>query len=142
MDHADIRRFLVDEVVNNPWDYQCFVDNINEWADAMKQDGTWADGIALKATANCLHIPVVVFRKRNPNQSPTLFLPRVYDDSVTDEEPICVELDESCAGGEHYSPLVQNKSSTPVRRKRDTQPATNDDCAPVKSARLDACVAE
>ena len=40
MDPANIRRFLVAEVLNNPSEYECFVDNINEWADAMKDEGT------------------------------------------------------------------------------------------------------
>ena len=111
MDHADIRRFLVVEVLNNPSEYECFVDDLNDWADAMKDEGTWADGLAVKATANCLNVPIVVFRKINPDQSPTAFVPRECDDSL-DLEPICVELDEAFAGCEHYSPLVKKQKAT------------------------------
>ena len=75
MDHADIRIFLVAEMENNPSEYKCFVENLSEWADAMKEDGTWADGLAVKATANCSNVPIVVFRKKNPDQAPTAFLP-------------------------------------------------------------------
>ena len=40
MDHANIRKIFIAEVLNNPSEYECFVDNLNEWADAMKEEGT------------------------------------------------------------------------------------------------------
>ena len=100
MDHAKVRRIFIAEVLNDPSEYECFVDNLNEWADAMKEEGTWADGLAVKATANVLHVPIAVFRKMNPDQSPTPFLPRQLGDTP-DLEPICVEFDETFAGCEH-----------------------------------------
>ena len=144
MGHPDIRDILVREVLNNPSDYQNFVDiPIEEWADAMKEQGTWADGLAVKATANSLNVPIVVFRKRNPDQSPTVFLPRVSVFSP-DLEPICVELDEPGPGMEHYSPLMEkaalspHKVAAPLRRLNGKQPPTNDDCVPAKSDELTA----
>jgi len=103
--HTDIRLFLVSEVKSNPALYRCFENDVSEWVNTMEKDGTWVDGLAVKATANCLNVPVVVFRKNNPDQPPTAFLPEIIDDTP-DLDPICVELDEAFEGCEHYSPLV------------------------------------
>ena len=143
MDHAKVRRTFIAEVLNNPSEYECFVDNLNEWADDMKEVGTWADGLAVKATANVLHVPICVFRKMNPDQSPTPFLPRKLGDTP-DLEPICVELDEAFAGCEHYSPLVKKERVTvdnvaaPLQGRKRKESPTIHDWVSSKSPRLGA----
>ena len=105
LDHEDVRMFFVNEVKNNPEEYKEFIDDVIAWSEDMKNSGTWVDGIAPKATANCLNRPIVVFRKLNPFQRPTAFLPPPFDDG-DDLVPLCVELDET-PGAEHYNPLVK-----------------------------------
>ena len=112
----EVREFFVAEVVNNPDEYNDFVDDVNVWAENMAKCGTWADGIAVKATANCMNVPIAVIRKRNPGQVPTVFLPP--SDGEDDLPPILVELDEE-PGGEHYNPLVRREEpgAAPLRKR-------------------------
>ena len=123
--HEDIRMFFVAEVLNNPDAYRDFfvADEINapnmiDWAATMAKDGAWVDGVAVKAAANCLNMAIVVFRKHNPDQLPTVFLPPVSDSE--EQNPICVELDEKDAGAEHYNPLVKFLAVAAPLRKRLT----------------------
>ena len=146
MDHADVRMCIVAEVLNNPTEYQCFEQDINQWAADMEKDGAWADGLAVKAASNCLNVPIVVFRKRNPDQPPSAFLPPIVDDTP-DLDPMCVELDEPAEGCEHYNPLVRNSATVvnvaaPLRKrlygkqsptKTVAKPAEADDWVPKKS---------
>jgi len=131
MDHADVRQCAVAEVVNNHEQYSGFVGDVKVWGGDMIQLGTWADGIVVKATANCLNVPIVVFRKQNPEQAPTAFLPPAFDDEPdwrhsvhslpAHKEPLCVELDEPGAGAEHYNPLVKRATvqdvAAPLRKR-------------------------
>ena len=101
--HTDIRRRIVSEVKANPSDYIDFLPEheLKNWWETMKNEGEWCDGLAVKAAANALHVPIVVFRKQSPDQSPSCFLPR---DSSADVDPCCVELDEPGSDQPDYKP--------------------------------------
>ena len=118
--HEKVRESLVSEVENHQSDYIGFFNDENamqDWIASTKKQGEWCDGIAVKAAANSFGRPVVVYRKRNPDQPPSCFLPRnVEPGPVNDNDldPLCLILDEPGAdkpnykptGCEHYNPLV------------------------------------
>ena len=111
--HEQVCALAVAEVRANPDSYKAFVDDIEAWASNMAKLGAWADGVAVKATANALGVPIVVFRKLNPDQRPTVFLPSSF--MAGDLDPLYVQLDETHAGCEHYDPLrVQSDLLRPV----------------------------
>ena len=75
--HTDIRKRIIWEVQNNPGEYIDFLPQheLKNWSENMKKEGEWCDGLAVKAAANALKVPIVVFRKQSPDQSPSCFLP-------------------------------------------------------------------
>lgn len=120
LSHEKVRESLVSEVENHQSDYIGFFDDENamqDWISSTKKQGEWCDGIAVKAAANSFGRPVVVYRKRNPDQPPSCFLPRNVEPGPVNEndlDPLCLILDEPGAdkpnykptGCEHYNPLV------------------------------------
>ena len=131
--HTDIRKRIIREVQNNPGEYIDFLPEheLENWSETMKKEGEWCDGLAVKAAANALHVPIVVFRKQSPDQSPSCFLPR---DSSPDVDPCCVELDEPGSdqpdykptGLEHYNVLLPlhralKQPAEPVKKRRRKQ---------------------
>ena len=79
--------------------------NVDKWIVDMNKDGIWGDGIAVRAAANAYQAPIFVWRKRNPLQDPSIFLPE--DLGVDLSHPILLELDEppKGEGGAHYDPM-------------------------------------
>ena len=71
----------------------------------VKTDGIWGDGIAGRAAANAYQAPIFVWRKRNPLQEPSIFLPENIQVDLS--PPILLELDEppEGEGGAHYDPM-------------------------------------
>ena len=119
LSHEKVRESLVSEVENHQSDYIGFFNDENamqDWISSTKKQGEWCDGIAVKAAANSFGRPVVVYRKRNPDQPPSCFLPRNVEPGPVNEndlDPLCLILDEPGAdkpnykptGCEHYNPF-------------------------------------
>ena len=102
-EHMTVRASVVEEVNENRPRYMDFSVELEEWIDAMGKKGVWGDGIAAKACSNVYMSPVIVWRRQNPLQEPSIFL---ADNPESDRSPpILLELDEPTEGAEHYSPL-------------------------------------
>ena len=102
-EHMTVRASVVEEVNENRPRYMDFSVELEEWIDAMGKKGVWGDGIAAKACWNVYMSPVIVWRRQNPLQEPSIFL---ADNPESDRSPpILLELDEPTDGAEHYSPL-------------------------------------
>ena len=94
------RTMAVMRVRNNPGDFEEFLDGdetLNAWADRLSRDMVFGDHLCLKALAEVVSRPIVVWRQRLLNtdlpQSAkvTVFVP----DGYTNEEPIHVLLEET-----------------------------------------------
>ena len=75
--HAAVRSSILEEVNENRDRYLDFAEdfNVDKWIVDMNKDGIWGDGIAVRAAANAYQLPICVWRKRNPLQDPSIFLP-------------------------------------------------------------------
>ena len=117
-----VRQDLASEVENHPSRYIGFFHEekaLQAWIESMKKEGEWCDGrIAVRAAAHLFGVPFVVFRKCNPDQPPSCFLPDyIGPGNDKDLDPLCLVLDEPGAeqedykptGLEHYNPLVCKK---------------------------------
>ena len=102
-EHIMVRASVVEEIKENRRRYIDFNAELDEWIDTMAKEGAWGDGIAALACSNVYMAPVIVWRKQNPLQEPSIFL---ADNPESDgSPPILLELDEPTGGAEHYSPL-------------------------------------
>ena len=117
-----VRQDLASEVENHQSRYIGFFHDekaLQAWIESMKKEGEWCDGrIAVRAAAHLFGVPFVVFRKCNPDQPPSCFLPEyIGPGNDKDLDPLCLVLDEPGAeqenykptGLEHYNPLVAKK---------------------------------
>ena len=117
-----VRQDLASEVENHQSRYIGFFHDekaLQAWIESMKKEGEWCDGrIAVRAAAHLFGVPFVVFRKCNPDQPPSCFLPEyIGPGNDKDLDPLCLVLDEPGAeqenykptGLEHYNPLVCKK---------------------------------
>ena len=144
-----VRQDLASEVENHPSRYIGFFHEekaLQAWIESMKKEGEWCDGrIAVRAAAHLFGVPFVVFRKCNPDQPPSCFLPDyIGPGNDKDLDPLCLVLDEPGAeqedykptGLEHYNPLVCKKQ----RDCSDSSPmlAIEDDPTMPSLRRLDA----
>ena len=75
--HAAVRSSILEEVNENRDRYLDFAEdfNVDKWIVDMNKDGIWGDGIAVRAAASAYQAPIFVWRKRNPLQDPSIFLP-------------------------------------------------------------------
>ena len=129
-----IRLTLVSTVLDNPDDYVGFfsggLPELQEWGSTMLA-GAWGDGICLRSAPRVLNVTVVVFRK-DTDQPPTVFVPPDATPSTL-LPPIYLELDETSAAAEHYSPLVfeddagDDGDAPPKRQRRKTKRKRHND---------------
>ena len=129
-----IRLTLVSTVLDNPDEYVGFfsggLPELQEWGSTMLA-GAWGDGICLRSAPRVLNVTVVVFRK-DTDQPPTVFVPPDATPSTL-LPPIYLELDETSAAAEHYSPLVfeddagDDGDAPPKRQRRKTKRKRHND---------------
>lgn len=121
-----IRLTIVSTVLDNPDEYVGFFPGghpeLQEWGSTMLA-GAWGDGICLRSVPRALNVTVAVFRKAT-DQPPTVFVPPDATPSTL-SPPIYLELDETYAAAEHYSPLVFEDETQvlapPKRQRRKTK---------------------
>ena len=102
-----VRQDLASEVENHQSRYIGFFHDekaLQAWIESMKKDGEWCDGrIAVRAAAHLFGVPFVVFRKCNPDQPPSCFLPEyIGPGNDMDLDPLCLVLEEPGADEGNY----------------------------------------
>ena len=133
--HVELRQVVASEVAANKPEYEGFfvrevskpygrkydfyvdaVESIDAWVKGAR-GRDWGDGVAVCAIARALDRPVVLWRKANPDQPPSVVLPSAPWDLARLPPAIYLVLDESTsfpsARGlrEHYLALVPAASA-------------------------------
>ena len=78
----------------------------------MRQSGEYGDHIAVIGLAEFIGCPLLVYRKLQPEQKPTLALPLNYSADEA-SEPLCLLLDETPGQPEHYTALTIRDQEPP-----------------------------
>ena len=121
--HKRLRQYAVTEVERNTRDYREFFDDNQPrrpWIEGMRRRW-WGDGIAIRALANCLERPFIVWRKGS-DQPPDAFAHRSFD-RTQPLRPVYLLLDETRRGVEHYSAFVLTRELPAVAAANVDLPA-------------------
>ena len=102
--HGWLRAEVVAEVRRHPREYGSFF-IVGERAGWLRRMGAgdWGENIALKAAADLLKRPIMIWRV-GTNQEPTIIINKDFD-AAPGAEPIYLLLDES-GGPQHYTALL------------------------------------
>ena len=114
-------------------------EEVTEWAFQMQRPGHWGDHISVRALADLLGRPLIVWRLEDPNQPPSCFVPHNHD-ALHATEPIYLRLDEGIPGAEHYTALLPRAAAAaeppdhrhaeerPPKRARMEEPPQEEEC--------------
>ena len=75
------------------------------WAEEMRRDGVYGEGVACKAVTELLRRPLIIWRLANLEQPPSSFVPNNCAAEPGPVRPIYLLLDETAPNAERYTVL-------------------------------------
>jgi hypothetical protein len=107
-DHIELRRLLYDEYMNDPQEYQEFVD-LPSYAEHIRSEGEWLDEIDIYALANITGAEIHLYKDNLRN------LYNIYRSLYTPSDVIRIIY----RYGNHYDAvIVQNEPAEPLVREK------------------------